>query len=565
MPIPPAILTLFADTKEATAKLDEVGAKMDALGAQTDAAGSKFTSFGSKAATAVLGLGVAVAAYSVDQGYKLTESMDQLQNATGMTNAQIKALTQTIIGISDKTGSSTADLATSFATVAQAGIKGAAAIALVDAASKAALATNTNVTTVTQSLVAAQALQFAKGMDIAKLTGILVAGSHNYVGGLTAEVAMLQGKVGTALSSYGVGLKTAIELGSTFAKVGLPTRSITSFVNGIGKLEAPIKTTTDSSGKLTHGISGYALALNQADINQSKLVSDIKTGNLAGMLAYLKDVAVQTKQPLSEVMNLVFGTSGGAAASLLAKSPAAIKQVTEALSGAGSGSLNKAFTTASQQFGNQMKIIEENLKNSAAQFGLVLIPYLQRAATFVENALTSLEHNPAERKALEIDLGITFAAALALKIAQALQSTVQTGLLTEIAANTAASAAEGGATAAEGGVVAGTVAGGGEAAASGILGRFSAALGKFGIGTDALAAAAPALVVLAGQKGASAQDVTARINAKFYDAKFSAANFDAKSLDIPGFNGESLPGTRTTTKPKPKGKVTINTKVGFIG
>jgi len=447
----PVTAVLLADTKEFSAKIDEAGAKMEALGASTDTLGQKFTKFGNVAADAVLGLGVAAAGFALDEGFKLTETMDRLQNATGLSDTAIKALTQDIIQISDKTGASTADLATSLANIYQAGIKGQKALQLTDLAAKAALATNTNVISVTQSLIAVQALHLKGTKDLADTTGLLVAGSHDVVGGLAAEAQMLQGKVGAAFSEYGFTLKQAIEYGSIFTKVGLPTRSIATLATGLGKILEPIHTVTDSNGKLEHGLSSTYLKIEQLGLKYNKVASDVRTGNLAGLLLYLKDTAQQTNEPLSVLLNTVLGSGGSISGSLLLKNLGAVKTVTDSIKGAGAGSLNAAFETASQQFGNKLHIIETNLVNSAAQFGLELIPWLSRAATFVESAMQSLETHPGERKALEIDLGVTFGAAVALKIANALQSTQQTALLAKIAANTSVIATDSAATAGEGG------------------------------------------------------------------------------------------------------------------
>jgi hypothetical protein len=194
------------------------------------------------------------------------------------------------------------------------------------------------------------------------------------------------------------------------------------------------------------------LKIEQLGLRYNKVASDVRTGNLAGLLLYLKDTAQQTNEPLSVLLNTVLGSGGSISGSLLLKNLGAVKTVTDSIKGAGAGSLNAAFETASQQFGNKLHIIETNLVNSAAQFGLELIPWLSRAATFVENAMQSLETHPGERKALEIDLGVTFGAALALKIASATQSFTQTSLLAKIAANTSVIATEDAATAGEGGV-----------------------------------------------------------------------------------------------------------------
>jgi TP901 family phage tail tape measure protein len=437
----PVTAVLLADTKEFSAKFDEAAAKMGELGAASDTLGQRFTAMGGKLATAVLGAGVAVGAFALDEGVKLNDTMDNLQQSTGLSSAAIKTLTSDIIGISNKTGAATADLATAYTSIYQSGTKGAAALTLLDVAAKGALATNTNVTSTTQTLIAVQALHLKGTKNLAATMGVLVAGSHEVVGGLSAEATLLQGKVGAAFSEYGYTLKQAIEYGSIFSKVGLPTKSISTLVTGLGKILMPIHTVTESNGKLTHGISSTYLAIEKLGLKYSKVASDVRTGNLAGLLLYLKDVANQTKEPLSVLLNTVLGSGGSVSGSLLLKNLGAVTTVTKSLQGAGTGTLNQAFVSAADQFGNKLKIIENQLKNSAAEFGLKLLPYIADAATFFENALQSLESHPVEQKALEIDLGTTFVAAIGVKFLQALNNAKQTGLLAIIARNTAAGAA----------------------------------------------------------------------------------------------------------------------------
>src|SRR5487761_2607332 len=110
--LPPTVAQLLADTREYTAKMTEAQAKMTEFGASTDAAGGKFSSFASKASTAVLGLGAAIGGYAVDQAYKYQEALDKIQNQAGLSDAQIKALGNSMLTTSAQTGVSTSDLAT---------------------------------------------------------------------------------------------------------------------------------------------------------------------------------------------------------------------------------------------------------------------------------------------------------------------------------------------------------------------------------------------------------------------------------------------------------------------
>src|SRR5487761_2007105 len=189
--LPAVVATLVADTKSYSAKMDESIAKMEKLGAASETTGAKMGAFASKAATAVIGLGVALGGYAGDKAYKFQEQLDQIRNQSGASASEVNNLGKAILNISSATGVTTTDLTQAGLAMEQAGIRGKAGqLRLLDA-SKAAVITGNSVVAVTKSLISAQTLQIAKGMDVTKLTGLLVAGSKQIVGGLGAESAML--------------------------------------------------------------------------------------------------------------------------------------------------------------------------------------------------------------------------------------------------------------------------------------------------------------------------------------------------------------------------------------
>ena len=251
--LPPVIATLIADTKEYTAKMTEAQAKMTEFGVASETTGGLFGLSAKTIAFGAAGVAAAVGVYAVDAALKFNEQMDKVKLQAGLTKEQTDQLGQSILNISSSLGVTTSDLATGALTIEQAGIKGAAATTLLNNAAKASIITNASVADTTKAIVAAQTLQVTKGMDVAKLTGILVKGSQDFVGGLASEEQMLQGRVGVALAKYGLSLQTIIPLGAEFAKVGLPTRSIASFANALGNLQKPL---TDSKGKLTSYAQG---------------------------------------------------------------------------------------------------------------------------------------------------------------------------------------------------------------------------------------------------------------------------------------------------------------------
>ena len=365
--LPPIIATLIADTKEYTAKMTEAQAKMGEFGAASKSSAGLFGASASTIALGAAGVAVAVGAYAVDAAYKFQEGLDKIQNQAGLTTAQTDALGKSIRNISVVTGISTSDLETAALTVEQAGIHGAAATKLLTDASKAAVITNASVADTTKAIVSAQTLQISKGMDVAKLTGILIAGSHDFVGGLSAEEKMLQGRVGVALAKYGIGLKQIIPLGAEFAKVGLPGRYVASFANSLANLEKPL---TDSKGKLT----AYAQGLEKVGLSQQKLASYLRTGNITGILTSIKEAAGGNVVKEGIITQTVFGTGGSAAAMALLKDYNALLAQSKNLAGAGAGSLKTGWANVTTQLGPQIKILEAQVQDLALSLGKILLP-----------------------------------------------------------------------------------------------------------------------------------------------------------------------------------------------
>ena len=390
--------------------MTEAQGKMVELGTASKTTSEKMAAFGSKAATATIGLGLALGGYAVDQAYKFQESLDKIKNQAGLTTAQTDALGKSIQNISNVTGVADSQLAAAALTISQAGIKGASAVTLLNDAAKAAVITNASVADTTKAIVAAQTLQVAKGMDVTKLTGILVKGSKDFVGGLSAEEQMLSGRVGVALAKYGLGLKTIIPLGAEFAKIGLPSRSIATFGNSLANLNKPL---TDSKGKLT----SYAQGLERVGLSQQKLASYLRTGNITAILTSIKEAAGGSTAKEGILAQAVFGTSGSAAAIAVLKDFNSYLAAQKNLVGANAGTLGTSFAEALKQIGPQLNVVKANFNNLMINAGKLLLPAASDVIKWVSGFTSELNKNPGLRNALGIGAATLFAGALATKIA----------------------------------------------------------------------------------------------------------------------------------------------------
>lgn len=519
--MPAVVVTLLADTKEFSAKMDEAAAKMDEVGGEAEATGGKFSKFASLASTAILAVGAAFAGEALHKAYDFQEMLDQIRDQTNITTGALNVLGNAILNAAEQTGVSTSDLGSAAMAVEQAGIHGAKAIQMLDDAAKISTITNyaTSATSAMQSLIAVENLQMAKGLGLQQVSGLLVAGSKDFVGGFSAETNVLQGKIGVALSQYGLKLKQVIPLGAELSRLNLPTRSVTSFVTAFGKIEAPVETLMDTSGKVEKGISSYALLLQQFGLSVTKLQADLKAGNIAGMLLQIKDAAEQSHTPLTEVMNEVFGTGGAPIATVLLQHVNELKQMQGSLQNAGPQSFAQAFSIASKQLGPQLHILEQQLDVIMIRAGKYLLPAMSDVLSWVSGFISALQKDPVLRDMFGAGAGALFAAALAVKIKSAVQGimglfgkashqvqqSAQTGLLEQIAANTAQTAAAteetaaaSGTSATEGGATDAVVAGGllsrlgltagAEVGAGGALATFSQATVAFAAGVGAFVA-----------------------------------------------------------------------------
>ena len=381
--LPPVVATLIADTKEYMAKMTEAQVKMGEFGAASETSAGLFGLSAKTIAFGAAGVAAAVGVYAVDAALKFNEQMDKVKLQAGLTKEQTDQLGQSILNISSSLGVTTSDLATGAVTIEQAGIKGAAATTLLNNAAKASIITNASVADTTKAIVAAQTLQVTKGMDVAKLTGILVKGSQDFVGGLASEEQMLQGRVGVALAKYGLSLQTIIPLGAEFAKVGLPTRSIASFANALGNLQKPL---TDSKGKLT----SYAQGLERVGLSQANLAKDLRVGNITGILDQIKQAAQESGQPLSAITQAVFGSTGAGTASVLIKNLNDLAAAQKNLTGAGGKSLAQQTQQALMTPAQQIKVFQQSLNKAMVNLGTVALPWVITGVKFATGVLETL-------------------------------------------------------------------------------------------------------------------------------------------------------------------------------
>lgn len=413
--LPPIIATLLADTKEFMAKMDEAEHKMGKFGASSEVAGSKFNKFASTASTAVMGAGVAIAAYGVEKAIKFNEALDKIQNQAGASASEIDYLKNVIFNVSNQTGISTDNIATAFLQVEKAGIRGAKAYDLVNAAAKTAVITGGDVTQTTQSLVAVQNLQISRGMSVAQVSDLMVLANQRHMGSLDQLTTVMQGKVGGALAAVGMNLAEMASISDVASAAGYNNaRAYATLATGMNKLENP---TAKSAKQLqTLGLNAQTLATTARHPG---------TG-LVDVLQMLEQTSKRTGASMNTLITDTFGAGSIGLVSDLSNHIGQLNGNIKTLGGASGTGLNKTFGDVAQQFDTKLKIAENRLTNSATQFGLTLMPYINNAVNGLTGAMDFLSKHPGVVKGIgDVMAGVFVgsvgmkAAGLGIKIAQA--------------------------------------------------------------------------------------------------------------------------------------------------
>ena len=446
--LPPVIATLIADTKEYMVKMKEAQAQMEGFGASATASGGKLNNFANKASTAIIGLGAAIIGYGVDSALKFTESLDQIQNQSNASAAEIEYLKTAIINVSNETAISSENIAGAFLVVEKAGITGANAYNLVDAAAKAAAITGGDVATITKTIVAAQTLQIAKGMNVAAISDLMVRANKAHIGSLDSLVEVLSGKVGSQLAAYGVSMAEAASISDVASKAGITTsRAFTTLSTGLGTIENPTKASTK--------------ALAAFHISAVQLAQTAKTPG-TGVIDVIKEldsVSKTTGISFSDLITKTFGKGSVGIATVLRNQITQVSSLNKTLAGSSASDLNTTFGLTSSQLNFKLTQLKNEAKNVLTGIGLFFLPAVADLANWSSNTMKYFQDHPL-MKTIASDSAIAlFVGAIAFKLGSAINSTIQTitgttsaaisstqndvqiSLLTEIATATAETAA----------------------------------------------------------------------------------------------------------------------------
>ena len=221
--LPPVVATLVADIKQYSAKMDEADRKMTQFGAASETTGSKVMGGLQKASTAIIGIGVAVAAYSVKAATNFQSLTTALVTGAGESEKNLKMVSDGILAMAGKVGQTPAQLAQGLYMIESAGYHGSAGLTVLQAAAEGAAVGSAQMETVANALTTAM---HDFNIPVSKANNVTSALIETVASGKThlQDLASSMGKVMPVASALGVSMQGVLGAMATMTNSGLSAR-----------------------------------------------------------------------------------------------------------------------------------------------------------------------------------------------------------------------------------------------------------------------------------------------------------------------------------------------------
>jgi len=415
--LPPVVATLVADIKQYSADMDKAEGKMAEFGAQADTTGSKVSKGLSKASTAIIGLGLGVAAYSVKSATSFQDLMTQLVTGAGESEKNLKTVSDGILAMAGQVGQTPQALAQGMYLIESAGYHGSAGLKVLKASAEGAAVGGAQMSTVANALTTAMHDYHIPVGNANNVTSALI---ETVASGKThlEDLAGSLGKVMPVASALNVPMTNVLGAMASMTNAGLSAQfSAKHLQNTLLALSAP---STAASN-----------ALGDVGLN-SQQVKDALSGpqGLANALSMI-ETHVGQKFPQSSVAyttamkTILGGTTGYSTALMLTGGN--LKTFTDNVSniGAKMGGAQtqvQGFALVQKDLAFQLKSVSGSLQAGAISLGQWLLPKISDVAKWATGVINffkgkSIFSRIADTAAIDV-----FAAAVAVKVGGALKS-----------------------------------------------------------------------------------------------------------------------------------------------
>lgn len=400
--------------KKANAQLGVVDKRLKAVGTSMKDAG-KLMSI--SLTTSIIGVGAASFALQKD----FQASMSQIEGLVGESREQVNAWSKEVLEMAPRLGKAPKELADALFFVTSAGIKGSAAIDVLDKSAKAA-ASGLGETAVIADLVTSAMNAYGPAvMDATKTTDILVAAVREGKAEASALAPAL-GKILPTASEMGVSFDQVAAAVAGMTRTGTEATEATTQLRAI--FNALLKPSQEANEQLAlMGTSASELRKSLREKGLITTLSDLKT-----LTSQYGEEAMSKVIPSVEALGAVFNLVGSNAES----NKAIFKSLTDA-----TGSLDKAFLAASET--SEFKYNQALASSKAAMIAIgdiakdAIIPLFERLSKILQTLADWFTNLDSSQRSLVITFAaVTAAAGPMLYILGMLASSIIPTLITGV-------------------------------------------------------------------------------------------------------------------------------------
>lgn len=402
------------------AAIDEADAEMTRL---SRSGASAMTKVEAASKAAVLGVGLAavgVGAMAVTAAASFQKSMEQIHTQAGVAQDQVDKLAKGVLNLAPQVGTGPDELSvalyhveSTLSSSLSAADRYRIAMQQVKIAAEGAKVGNANLEDVTNALNATMASGMVPIGDMSKAMGALNA----IVGAGDMHMQDLSDALGTGVlavvKGYGVGLNDVGAALATFGDNNIRgADAATALRTAVQALAVPAK--------------GGAKALADIGLSAGQLGKDMQTGGLNKALTDLHDRLVATGNDgdkAGELLTAAFGKKAGVGLQVLEEQFSRFQQKEKEVADGANG-FDDAWQSTTKTFAFQFDQLKATVEELAIKLGTLLIPYVEKAALAIADAVKWLTKHKAVAEALGVALGTVLVGALAVATAAMIEFTV---------------------------------------------------------------------------------------------------------------------------------------------
>ena len=417
------IVTLFAETKQYTEKMDQAGAKMTAFGAKADATNARLTSMANKASTAIVGAGLAAAVVSVKMAANFQEAMTTLVTGAGESEKNLKMVGDGILNLAGVVGQTPKALAEGMYLIESAGYHGARGLAILKASAEGAAVGSAQMATVANAVTTAMTdynIPVSQANNVTSALIETVASGKTHLEDLATSI----GKVMPVAAALGINFQTVTGAMATMTNAGLSARFAAQH----------LQTTLLALSAPTHGSSKALDAVGLSAQKLKNIMANPKEG-LGVAIETIND-AVGKRFPRNSVayvqtMKAIYGSTvaystalqlGGTHAGQFADN---VKNIGARLKGTAKDV--QGWSLVQKDLNMQLKQFNAGGQALMINLGQFLLPKLADVAKFGAAVVGWFKDHPIAGDILGFGAIGAFSLALALKVKNAMKKVFDAG------------------------------------------------------------------------------------------------------------------------------------------